>query len=73
MVRMELNNISSQVGEYGALPSAAMNLHVLLVDHETTSLISLASRFRKHFYRGDCLICIYTDMYFLTYCFRNFC
>lgn len=41
-----------QVGEHNTLPLGAKDVHILLVDHDTDSLMFLAFKFEQQSYRG---------------------
>ncbi|KAK1380760.1 hypothetical protein POM88_027504 [Heracleum sosnowskyi] len=50
---MDVNGISTHApdGNDGALPCVAQYVHILLVDHDTTSLMSIAYQFEQQLYK----------------------
>ncbi|KAK1380475.1 hypothetical protein POM88_027219 [Heracleum sosnowskyi] len=44
---MAENNVIDQVGEHNTLPLGAKNVRILLIDHDTDSLMFLASKFEQ--------------------------
>lgn len=48
----------------GVLPCVAQYVLILLVDHDTTSLMSFASQFEQQLYKDNDLIYLYISTYF---------
>lgn len=52
-VRMDINGTSACAGKDEALSCVAQSVNILLVDHDTTSLMSVASQLEHQLYKGD--------------------
>ena len=64
-----MNTISTHTEKDGVLPCITQFVHILLVDHDKTSLMSLASQFEKQLYKGNDLIYEYLTIFLEYYSF----
>lgn len=56
---MDARNISIALENNNVLSNVACNVRILLVDHNTTSLLYLATQLEQQLYKGDDLLFVF--------------